>query len=458
MYGAPRFDNTADYLSRTANLLNYNLPYTVSMWAWLSLDLDDYGHFYSVCDQATEAVNDYWNSDFFGLDADGTTLRLGAFIGAVGATTTGASLTIGRWYHLAVVRYSATDLRMLLNGAQTGSTVTQNIAGRAAVAGEFLGRFNGGFPFSGRIAAFKAWQAGLTFKEIRREMRQYDAFRRGGLHTVAPFFFTPQSASLRNYRPGTGFTLNGTITSEPGPWIPWRLEKRLVVKAPAAGQTVAIGLVTETDSALALSGRKTKALGLNSETDTALALTAEKALTLGLASETDNALAVTSKKTVTLGLAAETDAALTLQGSQVVAIGQASETDSSLPLTGHKTAAIGLVSEADSALTLTGKKTLAIGLASEIDTSFPVVEVKSLALGLASETDTALRFALLIGQAVEADQALPLVISVGAAGPMYSRGGHCYEHRSVASQLYEQLAVASQLYEHRSVASQILES
>jgi hypothetical protein len=53
---------------------------------------------------------------------------------------------------------------------------------------------------------------------------------------------------------------------------------------------MSVGMVTETDSSLALVSLLVGSIGLASETDSAFALTGSKASELGLATETDEAL------------------------------------------------------------------------------------------------------------------------------------------------------------------------
>lgn len=233
-----------------------------------------------------------------------------------------------------------------------------------------------------------------------------------------------------------------------------------------SGQTVTIGLATETDTAQPVTSAKTQSIGLASETDTAQALTAlkaqaiglatetdtaqpvtwSKAVTLGLATETDTAQAVTALKTATIGLATETDTAQAVAlGGQVVTIGLASETDTAQPLSSAKTQAIaqaietdtaqavtaresvliGLASETDTAQALTWSKAQTIGQAVETDTAQALTGAKTQSIGLATETDTAQPVTasaaqiVLIGQAVETDTAQPVTsaktVTIGLA-------------------------------------------
>ena len=190
-----------------------------------------------------------------------------------------------------------------------------------------------------------------------------------------------------------------------------RWNKRNFV-ATSSAQTVAIGLVTETDTALALTSRKTKAIGLTSETDSALAMTARRTRTIGLTTETDSAMAIMSRKALAVGLVAETDTSLAMSPLRSYPVGLTTETDTALALTSSKALALGLTTETDTALGASPARTYPVGLTTETDSSLALSSLKTLALGIASETDSALTMTALVGGQIglvtETDSALAL--------------------------------------------------
>lgn len=214
---AIRFDSASDYLSRTANLINYNAAYTVMFWAYITTDRNDYSHFWAACDQSTEASLDFTNSDFLGTGADGTTFRGGSVIGGTAGYPSGSALSTGTWYNLAARRTSATLWEGLINGAVDISDTT-NIGGRAAVAGEFMGKFNGGFQLDGRVAHYKSWGAALTDAEVRAEMRTAFPIRLENINTSARMF-KGTTERLFDEIHGYNWTANGALTDEDGPFI-----------------------------------------------------------------------------------------------------------------------------------------------------------------------------------------------------------------------------------------------
>lgn len=78
----------------------------------------------------------------------------------------------------------------------------------------------------------------------------------------------------------------------------------------AGGQTINVGLSSETDSAFSVGHAKFKAVGLTTETDSAFAVGTMSMVPVGLASETDSAISVGKFKSKVVGLAGETDSAL----------------------------------------------------------------------------------------------------------------------------------------------------
>lgn len=166
----------------------------------------------------------------------------------------------------------------------------------------------------------------------------------------------------------------------------------------AAGGGGAVGLATETDTALGLSGVQILGTGLAAETDTALALAAVSARAAGLASEVDSAFALAAKQITGAGLAVETDTAFALAAGTPNGVGLAEETDTAFALAAKQIKATGLAIETDTALPLTVTVARQAGLAAENDSSFALAAVQRTAVGLAIETDSA--FALGGGEAV----------------------------------------------------------
>jgi len=122
---------STDYLTKNSYPVGFNSVYTTMFW-WNfegstgSYQLLWYG--WSADDAAYDGV---------GIDSGDTLLRGECYGGATETTSTGGSLTSGNWYHIAVVRESATSLKFYLDGALT-ITLTDNVGSRAAQTKEEL--------------------------------------------------------------------------------------------------------------------------------------------------------------------------------------------------------------------------------------------------------------------------------------------------------------------------------
>lgn len=138
-------------------------------------------------------------------------------------------------------------------------------------------------------------------------------------------------------------------------------------QAVTATKTATLGLAEETDLAQSITaqqggGGQTVAVGQATETDAAQAFT--RARTLGLVSQTDEALAITATKTVIVGLVTETDVAQTVVLPGVV--GQATETDLALSITATKTVTLDLATETALAQGFTRAVELALAVETDL--------------------------------------------------------------------------------------------
>ena len=199
---------------------------------------------------------------------------------------------------------------------------------------------------------------------------------------------------------------------------------RFLCFGDAGGQTIAAGLATEADSALAIAGSaKTKAIGLATSAESALAVTALRTRLAGLATEADSAFAIAgSLKELLAGLATEADSALAIAGStKVLVAGLATETDSALAVTvsSVKIVVVGLATEADSAFAIAGSAKIKVaGLSTEADSALAAIANRALTAGLSTEADSALAIAgslkvKTVGAALSTESALAVTVSGG---------------------------------------------
>lgn len=176
-------------------------------------------------------------------------------------------------------------------------------------------------------------------------------------------------------------------------WNYGRWNRRRVITfkgADVAGQTVAIGITTETDAAQAMGKAKLKALGLTTSTESAFAMGRAKLKALGLATTTELAQAMAKLKAKAIGLATSSETAQAMTRAKAKAIGLATSTEVAQALTHSKVKAIGLTSSTELAQAMGRNKTKAIGLATSTEQAFDITRSgQVVAIGLVAETDAA---------------------------------------------------------------------
>lgn len=192
----------------------------------------------------------------------------------------------------------------------------------------------------------------------------------------------------------------------------------LAFAPPSAGGpiTVNVGLVSETDSVLALTKAKAKSVGLIAETDSVLSLTRNKHKTLGLPTETNSAFGVVWNKVKAVALVTETDSPLGLTKNKTKTIGQLEEVDSVFGVAHSKLRALNLLEETDTAFSLSAGISVSVGLVEETDSPFAVAKLKTKSVGLIAEADSALALAGLkaksVGLVSETDSAFDVAPSL----------------------------------------------
>lgn len=206
---AARFDAATDAYRATTGLPTGG-TYTVTCWANLLVDRDDYSGVWGLDDGVASGL-------WLQTDSDGTTL--GVF-DTPAATHLGATaVTVGTWYRVAVVvnGTSVTTHIGAAGAALTTSTATLaplSSPSRLAIGDEgFSGWLNG------RVAAFKLWGAALSADEAALELEQYTPRRAANLLRWHPFVAAETVDYSGN---GNALTAGGTgTTTEDGPPIPW---------------------------------------------------------------------------------------------------------------------------------------------------------------------------------------------------------------------------------------------
>lgn len=209
--------STAQALRRTTDLLSSNAAYTWMAWVYLSA-ASGYMTLWNQCDgtfqhfEALEVPNDS------GVPFAATLLNNWSFARADSSTHP----STGTWYHIALVRESATALKLYVDGTLE-ATNTADVTGRAAPSRMEVGQAIGNNAFNGRVAAMKAWSTPLTQAQVAAEMDKAYPVVSSSVYAWWPLQVhtdvNDKSANARHW------TVAGTLTTEADPpgvtaWTP----------------------------------------------------------------------------------------------------------------------------------------------------------------------------------------------------------------------------------------------
>lgn len=235
-----RFDVNTDRLLRTTDILNYNAAYTWMAWVMLISDLNATSSFLALCRTTT------FDMERVGTGTNGTTIELRISIAGSATFTAGSALTLGTWYHIAMVRESATSLKLYLNG-NLDATLTTDISARAAVNRMEVGAIGTGNAqrSDSRVAAIKAWSGSMTEAEVRAEVWSHLPRRFTDQYAWWPGF--PGAVErLRDYSVNArNWTEVGTLTDEAGPPLPPFFPSLPVFVSVSAASNIRVPVVSE---------------------------------------------------------------------------------------------------------------------------------------------------------------------------------------------------------------------
>ena len=225
-----------------------------------------------------------------------------------------------------------------------------------------------------------------------------------------------------------GSTVAVGLASESNAALAITTAKQVALGVATAGNTAGaitavksspVGVAQASDTALPIATDLAANLGLAQESNTAFMVDVAKLSSLGFAVEADTALAVAASKQSPLGLAQSSDAALDITTLRVAALGVAGESDAALPITvdGSQVVPLGVALAADTALATNTTKNIALGVATEAATAFSITATRVFALGVAIESDAALALStakqVAVGLALESNVGLALLVGGG---------------------------------------------
>lgn len=210
---AIRFNNNAaNYLSRGANLPNYNGEYTWMAW----LRFTDTG-WSNLCHIETDGTN----FDVLELNDTGIQFFLERQVAGASTSSSSANHNENQWYHVAMVG-TAADLKLYVDGALVLTEVRAVGARGAAVGMACGGLVGGGDPLDGRLACMKFWDGdALSADEIKQEMWTIRPNLTASGYAWWPCFPGAAERDQDYGDNGYDWTQNGALTDEDPPPVGW---------------------------------------------------------------------------------------------------------------------------------------------------------------------------------------------------------------------------------------------
>lgn len=202
--------NSANFLSRTTSLPDYNSTYTIMAWVKIKTDTNARATFFNL------GIGTSPDFDIGQFSADGTTLEVAPRIGGSGGSDQGTSLSVDAWRHITMRRASVSDLSLFLDAVLDAGPVTSNMTGRTAQNAMEIGRTHvnnfTGEPLDAEMAYLRIWTTDLTTGEISAERDSATAVKTASLYGDYPLA-TGASAGDDISGQSHPFTINGTITT-----------------------------------------------------------------------------------------------------------------------------------------------------------------------------------------------------------------------------------------------------
>ncbi len=200
-----------------------------------------------------------------------------------------------------------------------------------------------------------------------------------------------------------------------------------VLDTPAAGQTVAVGVLGETDAPVAAVAVKpiVTAVGVLAETDVPVVTPPIKIATIGVLTEVEALITAVPEKFAPIGVLSETDTLIAANPVKpiIAAVGVLAETEALVAVAALKVANIGVLVETDTLIPAVPVKPIitAIGVLSEIESLIAVAAEKLVQIGVLSEADALIALAPLkvvnVGVLSEADALVAVqALKVAAIG------------------------------------------
>jgi len=244
-----RFDASGDSLKRTTNLPTIT-AWTVMGWAYLVASANTYNNIFSVgkSSAGSSYYCTYTNSS-----------RVLYVYSGTGAGVAGSTLSLGTWYHIAMVcsGTGAGNLVLYLNGVADITTSGSIYPTMQAI---MAGNDPDSDYMTGRLAAVKIWSAALSATEIAQEMYSISPRRFENLNGFYPIW--PGDRTTDYSGNGNLWTENGTLTDEDPPPVSYGVPIIVYPITAAAGTIYTQSVAGALTDAGVIARRGQKALEL----------------------------------------------------------------------------------------------------------------------------------------------------------------------------------------------------
>jgi hypothetical protein len=243
------------YVRRTSSLLDHDGPYTITFRLYVPA--------------AGLASDTIWGMS--GANGSSSQTKIGTFSDTLRARSNGdieaigydgsqflnpvnGALSTSGWHSIAVVRVSATQLKIRINGT-TYSNTNGSFVGREATALEILLTYGDAehCPAGTRITNYKSWTAALSDSEIDAEMLTTTVTASSNLYSVSPMGdASTLSTNLNQTGSGSSWTAGaGIIAGANDPSVTYAGGSNPLASSASAGATASATITVQRNLAAA---------------------------------------------------------------------------------------------------------------------------------------------------------------------------------------------------------------
>lgn len=197
------------YLSASVDL-SYNSAYTALWRYYRSTDT-------GVFENQVTLWSDSSNNDYTELSLGDTFESAATLAGSGTYTGPGPVASIGTWYNVAMIRDSATAIRLVVNGTEYTQTMT-SVSARSAMTTLYVGAWGISTDYcSGRVSGLQFYNRALTATEVQSQFASFAPKLPGCTH----FWPLQVAGNYTDLIGGTTLTATNIPTTEDGPPVPW---------------------------------------------------------------------------------------------------------------------------------------------------------------------------------------------------------------------------------------------